>query len=299
MISCSSNVELRRARPLLGTLVEITGLGANGSVVEEALQAAFAEIDRVQRVFSYHDSTSELSRLNREAACRTLLVSDWMWELLTFSAEIFRASAGAFDPVIAPILERAGLLPRNHSSLATDSGTSFADVYFVLPRCVRFGKKLRLDFGGVAKGFAVDRAVDVLIESGVEAGCVNAGGDVRVFGDRDWPISIRHPGQPGSHVPILNLRDGAVATTANYAARRRLRGRWVAPVVSPGSGRPWLGRSSISVCAPSACVADALTKVVALRGAAASRSVLEKFSAEAHVLPSRRGHAPNLSEGLK
>ncbi len=282
MTLCSEkSPELRRCRPLLGTFVEITARGAASGVLATGVDAAFAALVRVQSLLSYHEPSSELSRLNREAARGPVRVDDWTFRVLALAQRIHSASDGCFDPVVAPLLERAGYLPRPAGAPRVSSHARFSDVILSSDNRVRFARPLRLDLGGIAKGFAVDRAIDALRSAGVIAAIVNAGGDLRAFGDSAWPMVVRDPVSPGRLHALATLREGALATSAVYFSRRRTKAHgWTSAIVDPRSRRPWLARASVTVRASDAATADALTKVLALHGPVRTRTLLETFDAE-------------------
>src|SRR5262249_31920306 len=133
-------------------------------------------------------------------------------------------------------------------------------------RRVRFRSPAAIDLGGIAKGFAVDRAVEALRAEGAASGVVNAGGDLRVFGPEPSALHVRHPREPGRLLPFGTLRDAAFATSSDTFTRRRWRGRVVSPLVHPRQGRACARARSASVRAPTCLVADALTKVVMILG---------------------------------
>lgn len=279
MISPSS--EVRRARPLLGTFVEIAAGGLPAETAHRAIDAAFATIEDVQRRMSFHDPESMLSRLNREAAHRPVQVDAWTFTVLRAAEHVYRASDGVFDVTIAPRLHSLGFLPGNgtHAPRNTTS-ISFADVELLPERRVHFRRAgVCLDLGGIAKGFAVDRAVATLRRAGVPYGVVNAGGDLRAFGDAQL-VTIRHPDQPQVAWRTLPLDNAAIATSAHYFA-----GSWkpeltLAPIVEPSTGKQVTQVRSVTVRARTAMLADALTKVVMLR-AEAALPVLKHFRADA------------------
>jgi thiamine biosynthesis lipoprotein len=144
---------------------------------------------------------------------------------------------------------------------------------------VRRNRNVRIDLGGMAKGFAVDQAVSAMRASGATGGIVNAGGDLRVFGPMPERVSVRHPAAPGTFVPLAQITESAMATSANYFD-------------APGKGRlrrsdgqeMWLKGGSVTVTAPTCIVADALTKVVAAVGILQSLKLLHKIRARAYVL---------------
>jgi thiamine biosynthesis lipoprotein len=261
-----TGVRLRRAQPLLGTLVELTVWHADSAAAGRACDAAFAALAEIERLMSYHRSASELSRLNRAPPGLMLDVTAHTWRVLVGAARVHHASGGLFDCAVAPRLEEEGFLPRSGGQAAR--GATQADL--LLPGPCRAVKRrpLRFDLGGVAKGYAVDFAVATLRAAGARAGSVNAGGDIRVFGRHPLRVEVRDPAQPGRAGAGIALRGAAVATTAGYYGPRAGH-RWRAPLVDPRSGACVEMDCSITVAAPRCALADALTKVIALTGDAA------------------------------
>lgn len=299
MTLCSNlHSELRRARPLLGTIVEITACGAAPAVLASGVEAAFKIISLLQSRLSYHDSSSELSLVNREAYRRAVSVSDSTFKLLLLAQQIHLASEACFDPVIAPLLEKSGHLPKPAQTGRVSGRAKFSDVVLLPENRVRFARALRIDLGGIAKGFAVDYAIKILQAAGVPSGLVNAGGDLRAYGHRAWPIVVRDPAMPARFHALGSLCEGAVATSAVYFSRRRApSGRWTSAIINPLSRRPWLARASISLRAPEAATADALTKVLAIQGIERSKKLLESFGAEGWWL-SHRGFVRSTRQTL-
>jgi thiamine biosynthesis lipoprotein len=123
-----------------------------------------------------------------------------------------------------------------------------------------------IDLGGIAKGYAVDLAVESLLRAGVDSGCVNAGGDLRVFGALRMPVAIRSPRDPGAAASVLQLEDCALATSGSYISSREVDGRTVSALVDARDGTPLVAARSASVCAPRCVLADALAKVVLATG---------------------------------
>src|SRR5207247_1852567 len=127
---------------------------------------------------------------------------------------------------------------------------------------VRFRRPLLIDFGGIAKGFAVDRAVEILKRKRVMAGIVNAGGDLRVFGSASQVVHVRHPKQPNRAAGAVRLRERAIATSGIYFAHTKNRGRWVSPILDGRTGRAACDFISVTVGAAKCMTADAMTKAV-------------------------------------
>ena len=284
MTSCSS--ETRRARPLLGTLVEIRVQGI-GRAARSAVDAAFRAIEDVQQAMSFHDPESELSCLNRNACGRSMKVSPALWRVLSEALRLAKLSGGAFDPTVGARLVQWKILPAPQARTPSHAAISWRDVRLLPGRRVRFHRALWLDLGGIAKGYAVDVAVSILRRHGISAGIVNAGGDLRVFGSRIERVHVRHPVQPARLVPLADLSDAALATSAGYFSEKRCGGRRVNALVNPLMHRPCSPRRSVSVQAPTCLLADALTKVVLVHGCAAE-AILRRCHASAMVLEGGR-----------
>jgi thiamine biosynthesis lipoprotein len=241
---------ITRARPLLGTIVSIRAEASNDAVID-----AFAAVERVHRLMSAHAEDSELSRINRNAHHEPVRVHAWTFAVLSCALKVSRACGGAFDVTQG----------RGHAS--------HADIELLTGRRIRLRKPTRLDLGGIAKGFAVDQAVEALRRRGASSASVNAGGDLRVFGDAPQEIRVRLPG--ATHLELSMDKSCKCAFVPSPSYFRSL--FW-----DPRTRRQRITDSSITVSAPSCMVADALTKVVASLGP--RRDLLRQFDAHAFLL---------------
>ena len=261
-----STHELQRARPLLGTLVEIRVSGADGKALAGAIDSAFRAVARVHALMSYHRARSDVGRINRLAWRTPVRVHPWTYVVLREAQRVAQASGGLFDVSVARDLVARRMLPALPGARVPTCSASFRDIRLLPGFRVRFVRPLLLDLGGIAKGFAVDRAVERLRAAGVRNGVVNAGGDLRCFGPRIERVHVRHPADPTVLLPLAELREGAVATSAAYFTRRRLAGREVSAQVHPRRPR-YVPSDSVSVAAARCITADAWTKVLLLGGA--------------------------------
>jgi thiamine biosynthesis lipoprotein len=284
-----SSIEIRRCRPLLGTLVEIACQGSPDDV-----NRAFDAIEKVHRLMSFHAPTSDIARMNREASRNSVEVHPWTWRVLKFAQEFSRKSDGVFDITMARQLVRWNYLPRPDTRPC--SGGSWRDIVLGDECSVRFRRNVIIDLGGIAKGFAVDRAVEALKENDVVAGIVNAGGDLRTFGQASQLIHVRHPAEPTRIAGAVRLRERAMATSGIYFERRRHHRKYVSPILNGRTNESACELISVSVAASECMVADALTKIVfTLREKAAG--VLAQHHADALLLkrdgtPSWTFHSP-------
>jgi len=275
-------IELRRARPLLGTLVEVTARGECEVELTRAVSAAFAAVARVHRLMSFHEPHSDVGRVNRLAHRVAVRVHPWTWKVLEAAQRLSHSTAGAFDITIGGELVRLGYLPSS-TPIRLDPRASWRDVRLLPGRRVRLARRLLIDVGGIAKGFAVDCAVDCLRAGGACAGLVNAGGDLRGFGSVAWRVHVRHPANPGRLVPFGNIASAALATSAGYFARRMQRGKAVTPVIDGVRRTATNAGFSVSVSASNCMLADALTKLVLVRGPRA-RGLVRRLGGRAFVL---------------
>lgn len=271
---------VHRARPLLGTLVEIRA-DAEPALAHRAATSAFEAISVLHRLMSAHDPESDVGRLNRFAHSRAMLVSRHTWRVLDAARRVSAASGGAFDICVAPQLARWGYLPK-WMGRGRDGRACWKDIELLPDDHVRFRKNASIDLGGIAKGYAVERAAAILIEHGVTRFTVNAGGDMRV-GDALQTIHLRDPARPARLLPLAQVSRAAVATSAGYFAAKKRRGKNIHPIVVPRSGQCAPVHGSITVLAAECTLADALTKVVAVLGER-SAAVLARFGAEALLL---------------
>jgi FAD:protein FMN transferase len=242
--------ELRRMRPLLGTFVEV-GACADGAV-EEALDAAFASLAVSHERWSFHSPDSELSRLNAKPGDAVALSPSTL-RLLSAALAMTAASGGAFNCTVGGTLVQRGVLPDHGGPTALPVGHA-GDVELGVG-WARLRRPVRVTLDGIAKGFAVDLAVQALRRAGARSGWVNAGGDLRVFGARVLPVHRRE--LDDSLTPMGQLQSAAMASSrAGGGANDRFPGC----IVGAPAGA---AEEVLSVVARSAWRADALTKVAA------------------------------------
>jgi thiamine biosynthesis lipoprotein len=277
----NAQIEVRRCRPLLGTLVEIAALGRNEVQLERAIGMAFTDVTKVHRLMSYYDPRSDVSHMNREAFPKTVIVHPWTWRVLAAAQQFARDSNGTFSVTIAPILAGWRYLPRH--GYRADATATWRDIFLRKNCRVFFRRQLTVDLGGIAKGFAVDRAVEVLKRNGVRAGIVNAGGDLRVFGSPSQLVHLWHPAEPKRAAGVVRLRERAIATSGIYFARKKNRRCYVSPILNARTGQAACDLISVTVGAASCMTADALTKVVFALGERAA-PLLARYCADALLL---------------
>jgi FAD:protein FMN transferase len=276
---CPASNSVRRARPLLGTFVEIAAAGAGHAEMHAAIEAAFDAVAKVHELMSFHDAKSDVGRLNREAGSHTLEVHRWTFDVLETAIDLNRRSAGVFDITVAPILQDLGLLPEDASRVprrradgpsGREEPVSTETIALLPGGRVRLAHPgVRIDLGGIAKGFAVDRAIDVLRDHGMPSGLVNAGGDLAVFGSHPETVHVRDPRDPSRLMLRIEMENRALASSGHRLDPFRSPSPSGSSVIDPRTGEPAQTIIAATVLAPSCMMADALTKVVIVAGLSA------------------------------
>jgi thiamine biosynthesis lipoprotein len=268
MPSYSDRTAVERAQPWLGTLVSVRVSGLAACLAHQATDAAFEEIATVHRRMSFHEPDSDVSRLNRDAMREPVAVHPYTLEVLQWAVAIAARSGGCFDISVGAELVDWGLLPRPAGAWYRPEG-SWRDIELRADGRVSFHRPLWIDLGGIAKGYAVDRAVECLRESGAAQAVVNAGGDMRVDGQQLERIGLELE-FPVNPMPVIELTDGSVASSSGH---RHVHGERRTPLPT---------QRFVCVVADRCVIADALTKVVMAEGAG-SADLLREFGAVAHV----------------
>jgi len=206
--------------------------------------------------------------------------------VLRFAQRVSAACDGVFDVTVGDVLVRHGFLPALPAQDAQPSEATWRDLVVLPGNRVWWRRTGRIDLGGIAKGYAVDMAIKTLQSHGVPSGLVNAGGDMRMFGEAQ-PVHVRLPDAPGILAPLGLFADCALATSAGYFSGVDSDGDQLEPLVDRERCIGRARRGSVTVVAADCMTADALTKVVRLAPRIAPK-VLDSFDARAIVIDGTR-----------
>ncbi len=258
----------------MGTFINITVLDSSQDKSEEALGRAYAEIDRLSLLLSRHDPSSPVSYLNREGSLSDLPPE--LFHVLDASLYYNRLSHGYFDITILPVLDLY-----EESFKATNKPPSLSEIQNAMSRVgsnhidltsssVSFTKPhMEITLDSIAKGYIIDRAMDVLKAHGIEHAIINAGGDIAVHGgrstDKPWRIAIQDPLQKEGKIEIVEMRSGAVATSGNYEVYFDEE-KIYHHIISPVSVETVKNISSASIQARTVMEADALATAAFVMG---------------------------------
>ncbi|RMH51611.1 MAG: FAD:protein FMN transferase [Zetaproteobacteria bacterium] len=288
---CSADAPppVHQTRYMMGTLVEFTIFGAPRNAAERAIAAAAREMGRVEARFTTaHDSP--VRRFNRDEAP----LPDEVGRLLAISIEIQRQSGGAFHPGLGGLNALWGFSSDRPRNRPLPTARQIA-AQRPPRRCFdrqgdrwrRRDPRCRLDFGGIAKGYAIDRGIAVLKAHHIANAIINAGGDMRILGRhgaRKWRIGIRHPRRPGAVVAALELEgDRSVVTSGDYERFVIVHGRRYHHILDPTSGRPARRAMSATVIADDATRADGWSTALFVLGPA-GLPLIERLGMEGMVV---------------
>lgn len=237
----------------MGTIVQIKAplvSGEDERLVNRVIEKAFNEIGRVERLFSAFKQDSEVSKINSLHAGEVLKISAEVFDLIEKTIEYNKKTDGAFDITVKPLVDlwagaRAGQVMPSEGEIK-EALAKVGSQFIALDgakRTISFRKNgMAIDLAGVAKGYATDRAMQVLKENGVKNAIVNAGGDMHCLGSKSgtepWIIGIQHPRDKAKVLTELKLRDKAVDTSGDYEKYFVLDGKRYSHIIDPRSGFP-------------------------------------------------------------
>ena len=255
---------------------------------QQLINGVMQEMHRIDAAFSPYKQDSELSRLNQQAPQGWVSVSNEMYLLLERSAAISRMTQGAFDVTYASV----GRFYDYRKRVAPDDDTIDAAVQAIDYRHVELRRtdqggevrfahpRVYVDLGGIAKGYAVDRAASWLAEQGVSQSSVSAGGDSRITGDRrgePWTVGVKHPRVEGQMSAVLPLENTAVSTSGDYERFFEADGQRFHHILDPSTGRSADGAWSVTVLGPEAMFTDALSTSVFVLGPERGLALIDQF----------------------
>ena len=276
-----------QSRPVMSTIARIVVWAGRPDLARAAMDDAFAELERVSGLMNPYQADSEISRVNRQAADQPVKTSADTLAVVRTACVWSRRTAGAFDVTVGPLISlwrraaKADRLPTDPELAEMRKRMGWQHIELdASRRTIRFSRPgLRLDLGGIAKGYAIDRALAVLRRPGISAALVDVGGDLACFGaprgQNGWIVGVQSPYQEAL-VSRLRARDVAVTTSGHYRRFYTVGGKRYSHIFNPLTGRPAQTIASVTVVAPSAMDADALSTAVSVLGVEKGLALLEK-----------------------
>lgn len=287
-------------RLVMGTFAHLKVIAKDDRTAMKCLDTAFAELQKVDDLMSDYKGDSEISRLNSDAAKRPVKVSAPTFKVLQKSVEFSRLSEGAFDITIGPLAKlwrsaaEVNSVPTEAKLAVTRSKVGYEKLFLdANEMTVRFAVDgMKLDLGGIAKGYAIDRAIEAMQAGGAVGGMVDVGGDIRCFGTpppgkKTWRIGLENPAEPkgsdqslsagaGSILLILKLNNAAIATSGGYRRFVLIEGKMHSHIMDRDTGASAQGMSSVTIISQNAINADALATAVSVMGPEKGLALIEK-----------------------
>lgn len=292
---------------IMGTAVRVEVWHDDRSAGQAAIAAVMREMRRIDALMSTYKDDSELSRINRLAAKQALVVNQELFNLIDRSLDFSKKTAGAFDITYSGV---GRLYDYRNKKKPADK-----DIEKTLPlinyrhvildrsaKTIKFARPgVRIDLGGIAKGYAVDTSIDLLKARGITSALVTAGGDSRLLGSkqgRPWMIGIRDPRNKEGMIAVLPLKDEAISTSGDYERYFEKDGVRYHHIINPTTGRSAAKARSATVIGPDATTTDALSTSIFILGPKEGLALIESLPGiEAVIIdPSGKMH---FSSGLE
>jgi len=292
----------------MGTIVEITLIGENREKTEKAAHQAFQEIKRVEQLMSPKTITGDIFRVNQSAGKEWVEVSTETLNVIKESKEISRLSEGGFDITVGPLIElwrrarEKGILPSEEDLKRILDLVDYRNVLIDREGKIFLKRKgMSINLGGIAKGYAVDKAFEVLKVLEYKNVIVNAGGDLRSGGlklDHPWSVGIQDPRIPQKIMATLSITEGAVATSGDYEKFFIYRGKRYHHILDPRNGSPAEECQSVTILYKKGMMADAMATAIFVLGPEKGYSLCQRIEGMDCLMVDKEGKII-LSPGLK
>lgn len=277
-LSLFAQQNYNRTLKLMGSRFDITVVAQDSTEGNEYIEIAIDEIKRIERLISSWDENSQTSTINRHAGIKPVKVSEELYNLIGRSVELSKLTDGAFDITYASmdrIWKFDGSMtkiPSEEEIKASVAKVGYENVELDPENFTVFLKLkgMKIGFGAIGKGYAADKAKQLLIAKGVSAGIINASGDMNTWGKQsngdEWKVAITNPMNKTNAYGLFPINEGAVVTSGNYEKFVRFNGVRYSHIIDPRTGYPTSGILSVTVFGPKAELADALATSVFVMG---------------------------------
>lgn len=299
----------RREAAIMGTRIYVELWADEAAAGEAAVAAVIASMHDVDAMMSTYKSASQLSQVNARGAREAVKVDRELFDVIRASLEFSKLTGGAFDVTYASVGHlydyRARQRPTDAQISQALPGVNWRNVRLdPAALTVKFDRPgMRIDLGGIAKGYAVDRAIGLLQSRGIAHAVVSAGGDSRIIGDRfgrPWIVGIRHPDDPGRLITRIPLVDTAMSTSGDYERYFDENGVRHHHILDPKTGRSASKVRSATILAPTAMQTDGLSKTAFVLGAEEALRIVERIPGVDAIFVTPEGkvlYTPGLEPG--
>ena len=313
-LGCTGQVLRKRTTLLMGSRFDITIVAQDSATAELRINEAIAEITRIENLISEWRPNTQVSKINQNAGIQPVKVDREVFELTQRALHISKITNGAFDISFAamdkiwrydstmttmptPEEVKRSVAKVGYKNIVLDSAQS--TILLKLPG-------MKIGFGSIGKGYAADRARQLMEELGVQAGIINASGDMATWGKQpngtDWSIGITNPFDTNKFIAIVPLSRGAVTTSGDYEKFVELNGKRYSHIINPITGYPATGLTSVTVFGPSAEIANGFSTSLMVMGKKAGLKLINKFPEYSCIIITDKGRiikSKNLSKKIR
>ncbi|MGZ8559604.1 MAG: FAD:protein FMN transferase [Chitinophagaceae bacterium] len=287
----------RKVLKLMGNRFEITVVADNEKWASERIDEAVEEIRRIERLLTTFDDNSQTNLINRYAGIKPVIVDKEVFDIIQRSKRISSITQGAFDISYGSVDKKLWNFDKNMTTLP-DAATAkklirlinYRNIILDEGNCTVFLKEkgMRIGFGGIGKGYAAERAKDILKQKGVKSGIVNAAGDLTAWGHqpngREWTIGIADPDATHHPFSYLSITNSAIATSGNYEKYVMIDGKKYSHTIDPKTGLPVTGIKSVTIISPNAEIADAMATPVMIMGIKVGLNIINQVKGLACII---------------
>lgn len=280
----------KRSCKLMGNRFELSVVTTDEKWANERINAGIQEIQRIEKLLTTFSDDSETNQVNNNAGIKPVVVSRETFELISRSIKISKVTQGAFDITYGSVDKSLWNFDKDMKALP-DPATAKKMVRLINYRnielndqdCTVFLREqgMRIGFGGIGKGYAAERAKQIMIQSCVESGVVNASGDLNAWGlqpdGKKWTIGIANPDSSHQVFSYLNISGLAVATSGNYEKYVMINGKKYSHTINPRTGLPVTGIKSVTIISTNAEIADAMATPVTIMGVHAGLDMINQM----------------------
>lgn len=268
----------KKATQLMGCDFEITIVATDSTIANKHIATGISEMRRIEKLISSWDKNSQTSKINRNAGLKPVKVDDELFDLIERSIALSNLTDGAFDISYASMDKiwrfdgSMKEMPTAESIQNSVKKVGYKNIVLNKTNRTVFLKKegMRIGFGAIGKGYAADKAKELLESNGVNSGIINASGDMTTWGKqpngKEWQVAITNPMNKNKVFALLPIKNGAVVTSGNYEKYVEFNGKKYTHIIDPRTGYPSSGIISVTVFAPKAELADALATSVFVMG---------------------------------
>jgi len=285
---------IKQTRMIMGTFAEVSIYSHDEKTAGKAIEGALDEMERMDRIMSNYKNDSELSLVNKKAAKSPVPCNADILDVIEQSQYYSELSGGAFDITVSPFVSLWGffrekghvppdkeiekLLPAvSYKNIVIDRGNNPKKPGTVFLKYM----KTQIDLGAIGKGYAVDKALEIIRKCGIHNGCINLGGNIYVLGTppgkNAWKIGVQHPRNRDEILGYLELKNEATATSGDYERFFEFNGKRYSHIINPQTGRPVSGTIATTIVAPTGTAVDALSTSVFVLGHEKGMELIKKI----------------------